>query len=217
MKIAKNSKCLMIGDSITDTGRDETGEPTPWAPHLGQGQGYVNLLNALIENQYPGHRIRIINKGVSGNTVLDLKSRWQTDVLDLTPNWLSVFIGVNDVWRQFDTPQKTETHISLEQYQKTLADLLTQSRNALDLEGLILISGFVVEKNPDDPFRAKAIEYGKAVSALAQEYNAIFIDAQAAIDKLLEHHHPTEIAWDRIHLNTSGHMAIALAILNALA
>ena len=34
-----------------------------------------------------------------------------TDVLDLKPDWLSIMIGINDVWRQFDNPTEPELHV----------------------------------------------------------------------------------------------------------
>ncbi|MFN8378973.1 MAG: GDSL-type esterase/lipase family protein [Anaerolineae bacterium] len=44
----------------------------------------------------------VINMGVGGNTVRDLAARWESDVTALNPDWLSICIGINDVWRQFD-------------------------------------------------------------------------------------------------------------------
>lgn len=111
MHIEPNSKLLMIGDSITDCGR---GQPVGEAFKDGLGNGYVSLVNALLTSTYPAHRIRVMNTGTSGNTVLDLAERWQTDVLALRPDWLSVMIGINDVWRQFDSPLQTEWHVPLD-------------------------------------------------------------------------------------------------------
>ena len=62
------------------------------------------MVDALLGAVYPERMIRVINMGVSGNTTRDLKARWQTDVLDLKPDWLSIMIGANDVWRQYDSP-----------------------------------------------------------------------------------------------------------------
>ena len=59
-------------------------------------------MNAALGSGDPPHSIRVLNTGVSGNTVRDLDARWQRDALDLKPDWLSVMIGINDVWRQFD-------------------------------------------------------------------------------------------------------------------
>jgi len=58
-----------IGDSITDCGRREPA----FSP---QGGGYVHLIHDLLQAGYPELKLNVINKGISGNTVLDLKSRW---------------------------------------------------------------------------------------------------------------------------------------------
>ena len=82
MMIPPNSKLVMIGDSITDCGRQRLiGE----AYADGLGNGYVSLVDALLCSTYPGHHIRVLNLGIGGNTVLDLEARWQSDVLDLRP------------------------------------------------------------------------------------------------------------------------------------
>lgn len=57
--------------------------------------------------------------GIGGNTILDLAVRWERDVLDRRPDWLSVIIGINDVWRQFDRPLQTELHVEADEYETT--------------------------------------------------------------------------------------------------
>src|SRR5688572_22437979 len=104
----------MIGDSITDAGRAR-----PIGEGHGQlGGGYVAMVDALIGATYPERLIRVVNVGISGNTVRDLKNRWTTDVTDLKPDWLSVMIGTNDVWRQFDAPKFPEAAVHPEEYEK---------------------------------------------------------------------------------------------------
>src|SRR5688572_27600397 len=97
LRLAQGSRWVAIGDSITDTGR---ARPVGESPG-GLGTGYVLTLDALLGAWYPARRIRLFNVGTSGHTVRDLAERWQTDVVDLKPDWLSVMIGANDVWRQF--------------------------------------------------------------------------------------------------------------------
>ena len=89
--------------------------------------------------------------GIGGNTVRDLQARWQTDVLDLNPDWLTVMIGINDVWRRFDQPAIPESHVSLEEYEQTLEELV---RSALPgLEGLVIMTPFYLEPNDQDRMR----------------------------------------------------------------
>ena len=214
MRIQAGSKLLFIGDSITDAGRSEGGETTPWTPNVGLGHGYVNLVNALMLVERPEQNIRIINKGLSGNTVLDLKQRWDDDVLAHKPDWLSVMIGINDVWRQFDTPQRTESHVGPELYEATLRELLAKTRP--QLSGLVLMSPYMIETNLSDPMRQQMDTYGAIVKSVAADLDAIYVDTQAAIDRVLQHVHPMSLAWDRIHPGTAGHMILARAFLAAM-
>jgi lysophospholipase L1-like esterase len=213
MKLPPASTVLLIGDSITDAGRDPSGEATPWG-QPGFGHGYVGLIEAWLGATRPQDRIRLINRGTSGNTVRDLKARWQTDVLDLKPDWVSIMIGVNDVWRQYDTPLRTELHVPLDEYTRTLEELVTRTRPLVT--GLVLATPFVIEGNQADPMRSTMDAYGSVVRDLAQKHDAHFVDIQAALDEVLVHTHPMTLAWDRIHPNTTGHMIMARAFLKTL-
>ena len=83
MKIDEHSKLVMIGDSITDSGRTQ---PVGEGLFEAHGKGYVAYVAGLLAASYPERRIRIVNMGTSGNTVRDLKARWQRDVMDLKPD-----------------------------------------------------------------------------------------------------------------------------------
>jgi lysophospholipase L1-like esterase len=99
-------------------------------PKLGGdlGNGYVGLVHALLFAARPELRVRIRNLGISGNTLRDLDARWQSDVLDMKPDWLSIIIGINDVWRQFDAPLQTEWHVDLDAYASILEKLVRTTR-----------------------------------------------------------------------------------------
>ena len=53
------------------------------------GRGYVAMVDTLLAAVYPDQPIWIVNAGISGNTVRDLKARWTADVLEAKPDWLS--------------------------------------------------------------------------------------------------------------------------------
>lgn len=211
MLIEPNSRLVMIGDSITDCGR---GLPVGEAVKDNLGNGYVNLVNALLTEKYPSHRIRVMNTGISGNTVLDLQDRWEQDVLALKPDWLSVMIGINDVWRQFDSPLQPEWHVSLEVYAATLEKLIAQTRPLV--KGMVLMSPYFLEPNQAEPMRAMMDKYGAAMKQLAEQHDAIFVDTQSAFDGLMKDIHPMTLAWDRVHPNQTGHMLLARSFLNAV-
>jgi hypothetical protein len=70
MKLEKNSRFLMIGDSITDAGRVRDKEPANAFEAL--GRGYVVYTAALLGAVYPQLNIEVVNRGIGGNTVIDL-------------------------------------------------------------------------------------------------------------------------------------------------
>jgi lysophospholipase L1-like esterase len=210
MYLQKNDKLLMIGDSITDCGRSPAGEGSSDA----LGKGYVAQVDALLAILYPELHIRVINKGKSGNTKRDLKARWQTDVLDLKPDWLTVMIGINDVWRQFDRPLMTKSHVYIEEYEQTLREFVEQTKPRV--KGLVLMTPYYLEPNKANAMRAKMDIYGQVVKTIATEYATLFVDTQAAFDYLLQYMYSTDLSGDRIHPNQIGHMTIARAFLNVL-
>jgi lysophospholipase L1-like esterase len=211
MIIEPNSKLVMIGDSITDCDRVR---PVGEGLFDALGKGYVSIVDSLLSTSYPDYRIRVVNMGVSGNTVRDLKTRWPTDVLGLAPDWLSICIGINDVWRHFHSPNQPEWHVPLDEYTNTLDELIRAAQPKL--KGLILMTPYFIEPNRAEPMRKMMDQYGTSVSQLAEKYQAIRVDTQAAFDRVLIELHPMALAWDRVHPTQAGHMIIAQSFLDAI-
>jgi len=199
---------LFIGDSITDCGRER-----PVGRRKGNlGVGYVSFIDSILGAALPELPVRVLNTGIGGNRVTDLEARWQSDVLDLDPDWLSVMIGINDVWRQFDGEPRM-AQVDPEQFESVYRGLLAQTRPRL--KGLVLMTPFFLETNRSDPMRAKMDLYGEITKKLAGEFDATLVDVQAAFDRYLEHQPTQSLCGDRVHPNGVGHMIIARAFLSA--
>ena len=211
MKIAKNSKFILIGDSVTDAGRTRPVAEGLFNPH---GTGYPNIVQGLLTSVYPDYMIRVVNMGNSGNNVRDLKARWQTDVIDLKPDWVSIMIGINDIWRQFDLPQMPETHVYAKEYEKTLEELIVATKPVV--KGLVILTPVFWEINKKDPMAALTMKYGAICKKLAAKHGVIFADAQAYADRMLRSCHSAYVTWDRVHPNIPGHNVLAHALLDAV-
>ena len=83
---------LFQGDSITDGNRSRNND---WN-HV-MGHGYQYIIASKLWYEFPQKHFHFFNRGVSGNRVMDLAARWQTDTIDLKPDLLSILIGINDV------------------------------------------------------------------------------------------------------------------------
>lgn len=211
MLLAPDRKIVFIGDSITDCGRTR---PIGEGLFNALGNGYVSYIDAFLGATKPELHLRTVNMGVGGNTVRDLEGRWQADVLDLKPQIVSVMIGINDVWRQFDSPYQKENHVGPEEYRDTLDRLI--ARTTPHVESVLVASPFYIEPNKHDAMRARMDEYGAYAHEVAIEHGAVWIDVQCAFDTILRHVHANALAWDRVHPNATGHAVITRAFLKAL-
>ena len=84
---------LFQGDSITDCGRDREK-----ANH--NGRGYANMTAAHLMFEEPGRYV-CYNRGISGNRIVDLYARIRKDMINLKPDYMSILIGINDVWHEY--------------------------------------------------------------------------------------------------------------------
>lgn len=205
MIFGQGQRIVMIGDSITDCGRRDS-----FAPY---GNGYVSLVHAFITARYPELNLQFENRGIGGDTVRHLAARWDEDAIALQPDWLSVKIGINDVWRAFG-PNAHEA-VPPAEYEATLRELL---RRAVDETGcrLIVMEPYVIEKDPTDPQLLRTRELGWIARMIAEEFDAVTVRTQDAFDEVLQHSESTDWSHDRIHPNLAGHAVIARAFLKAV-
>mgnify|MGYP006081575117 CR=1 FL=1 len=207
MKIQSGQTLLMIGDSITDVGRDR-----PVGEKQGIGSGYVRDVWAQLGANHPDCKISVLNTGISGNRVTDLEARWQEDVLDHSPDWVSVMIGINDVWRHFDSPMIDQ--VDIEMYELKLDGLIQKTLPAV--KGMILMTPYFLETNLSDPMRKQMDMYGAVVKKLSKKHNTVFVDTQAAFDAYLDFQPTQTLCGDRVHPNEVGHMILANVFLKAI-
>ena len=206
LPLARDSRWVFIGDSITDAGRRQCPE--------GIGGGYVRVVRDWIRAADPASAPEIVNRGISGNKVTDLHSRWTEDVLSLSPALVSVKIGINDVWHGLrDDRQGT----GIEQFVAVYGELLAQLRSICPQAVLVLCEPSVIWPPAPEEGNAALGPYVQAVRTLGQKFaaravvplHAAFQNARAA---------RPDIAWapDGVHPGSSGHTLIARHWLAAL-
>ena len=202
-------RIVFAGDSVTDMG---SAQPVGEGLFDNVGRSYVRVVENLLSAVYPEVRVRVTNSGISGNTSRDLLARFERDVLALSPDYVSICIGINDVWRQFDSPAMPDVQVDPEEYERNLRQMLESLRGRT--KGVFLMTPYYMEPNKDDIMRARMNVYGEICRKLALEYGCVFIDLQAMFDRYFTHRHSSYIAWDRIHPNQVGATLIAREFLS---
>ena len=210
MLFQNGDKILFAGDSTTDAGRDR---PVGFGKN-GIADGYVRCVNSLLAATYPELNFQIYNQGNSGHTSRDMRGIWQEQVLNLQPDWVSVLIGINDVWRQFDMPGYPQFHVMPEEYEENLEWVIKETLPKV--KGMILMTPFFIEPLKEDQMRKRTDEYSNIVKKLAQKYQTVFVDLQAAFDEYLKHRYSCSLTGDRVHPDNISCMIIAREFLRAV-
>lgn len=188
---------LFQGDSITDVGRVREDESS-------LGQGYPRMLAERLGYEYPG-QFRYLNRGISGNRVVDLYARWKVDALNLKPDYLSILIGVNDVWHEIEAQNGVEA----KKYEKIYTMLLEETLEALPDIKIILMEPFVLHGSGTDKawdvFSQEVAKRQEAVHRIADTFKLPLVRLQ---DKLNEAERIAPASYwlgDGVHPTPAGH------------
>ena len=165
-------KLLFVGDSITDCGRDRG----LYGADL--GSGFVNQVDLHLRFQLTQINCKVVNVGISGSRIIDLESRWQNDVLAHKPDYVVLCIGINDVWRQFDSPHLKQ--VTLEAYSEKLSSLIRQTQPLI--KEMCILSPFLLESNREDPMRSMMDQYRAATRTISEAQSTSFVDLQRVFD-----------------------------------
>jgi acyl-CoA thioesterase I len=193
-----NMKILFQGDSITDCGRRNQAT----AP---MGYGYAFMAASRLHARFPRHKLEFVNRGVSGNRTRDLVDRWSADCIALEPGLLSILIGVNDVWRKYDSADPTAHAAFEKEYQQILA----RARNEID-PVMVLCEPFVLPF-PEDrkAWREDLDPKREIVRMLARRFDALFIPLQEIFVSAARHAPCDYWTRDGVHPTPAGHALIA--------
>jgi len=192
-------RIVFAGDSVTDMGSEN---PVGEGLFDNVGRGYVRVVENMLAVYYPEIRVRVTNSGISGNTSRDLLARFDRDVVSLKPDWVSICIGINDVWRQFDSPAITDAQVMPEEHRSNVEEMILRVKDKV--KGVFVLSPYIMEPNRNDMMRARMDEYVAICHELAQKHGCVFVDFQQMYEDYCSIRHSSYIAWDRIHPNQVG-------------
>ena len=202
-------RILFFGDSITDMDRDRNAGEDDFRRGMGLGHGYVNFIAAELLGKYP-NRYQFINRGISGNRIVDLYARIKADCWNYNPDVMSILIGINDVY-----PQELENNaVELDRYENVYRMLIEDTKKKLPDVKLILCEPFMVTESASEQDMVKwtcnpsVREYAAAVKSIAQEYGLPFVALQDVLTKQAEGNADCYV-FDGIHPTPAGAKLIA--------
>ncbi len=207
IRLKRDDTIVFIGDSITAADRHRQA----YSP---LGFGYVHFAGNLLLARNPALDLKIVNTGISGDTIIDLEDRWQRDCIAHRPNVLSILIGINDVWRRAMEPDVAERAASPAEFEVTYEQLLAQAKGQCRCQ-LVLMEPFLFCRDRENEVFRALVPYLETVRALAKKHGAVLVPLQSEIDRQIVEIPPERWSQDTVHPYLWAHAWIAQQWLNA--
>lgn len=198
-------KILFLGDSITDMSRNRDTEYF----YNSYGFAYPLFVEAELATKFPG-QYQVLNKGISGNRVVDLYARVKIDCWNHTPDLISIFIGVNDVWHGLF--EGIGNGVDIERYEKVYRMLIDDTRKVLPNARFILVTPFFLEGSATsermDEF-VNIYKYADVVRKIANDYDFPVVDLQEKFASLADKNGTSHYLYDGVHPTIAASKIIA--------
>lgn len=129
----KAATYVAIGDSVTEGSMEYE--------VVDRERVYHQVFGRLVERRYPHLSVTVINAGLGGETIVQSRSRWESDLFRYQPDLVSIGYGLNDAHAGRD---------GLGVYTQTLHDLIQQVKLRLKADILLLTPGMMIKRdNPN--------------------------------------------------------------------
>ena len=196
-------KIVFLGDSITDLGRNYS---APDGSPAALGNGYVMFITRKLLSENP-IKYQIINRGISGNRIVDLYARIRKDVWNLNPDVLNIYVGTND--NNFDG---NDNGVDLKRWEKVYRAILDETLERFPKIKIIICLPFVIHGNrTDEAYKndLQVLSYVQKGKELAEEYGIPYIELQDKMVAAAGKYGDDIVAPDGIHPNVYGSNIIA--------
>lgn len=211
LKVQDGQKILFIGDSITDAGRRADERP--------YGRGFVKIFRDMLIAREPSKQIEIINKGIGGNTVWQLRDRWTDDMLFFKPDYLVILIGINDLHQGIRGNMEKDE--ALKQHKESYDQILARTQKELPNCKILLLEPFYMSRDSaSKSFRTEVLEvlpdYIETTRKMSEKYKTGLIKTHELFQNILKYYETDTICPEPVHPNPTGHLIMAEAVYNAL-
>lgn len=209
---------LFQGDSITDANRGRTEDPN----HI-MGHSYAFSIASRLMTDFPERKLEFFNRGVGGDSHVEMEARWQTDTLDIAPDVLSILIGTNGsrqasgIYAPWDKKDNSvpDPAQSPEAFEASLRRMLSAARKQNPDLLLVICLPFRYPTSrwtaaENEKIIATVKTRAEILKKIALEFNAVTVDFAAALDRAIALNNDRLYwSWDGVHVTVAGHEILA--------
>jgi len=192
----KKKKIVFFGDSITQMG-------------VNKG-GYIDLIKQDLVNKGVADNYEIIGAGIGGNKIYDLFLRMDKDVLELHPDIVYIWVGVNDVWHKSSMGTGTD-------YDKfgKFYDAVVKKMQAQGIKVILVTPAAIGERNDFSNEQDGDLNlYSNWIRKYAADNTLGLVDLRKSFHEYSVANNPKNeergiLTNDRVHLNAKGNAFVA--------
>ena len=195
---------LFLGDSITDCNHYFDPEAL--------GFGYVRMIHeTLSKAQMPP---QIINKGNDGSTVSSVRRVWKNFCTELSPDLITILIGINDLSVIFEN--QLTLSVALSEFRSRYEALIADIRQTTSCPILLMETFVFPHPAYFASWKSPLAQMNQIISHLAKENNLYFLPLWESLTAAAKTYGYSALTTDGIHLTPQGHELIATRWLTQL-
>ncbi len=198
LQLKPGDQIVAIGDSITAAG------------------GYLRDIDAALAAVYPKKKFPpVVNAGIGGQKAEDLVRRFDKDVVRRKPAFVTLSIGINDVWHRLGKPHDAAV---LAAYKANVAKMVDMAQ-AAGIKVILLTPTLIMEDASAEGNKRLAA-YVEAEKQIAQEKHCQLVDLHgmflAALKQKPADKKGNWLTADGVHMQPLGDAIMAIGVLRAL-
>lgn len=195
-------RILFQGDSITDCRRNRESDM-----YHALGAGYAFNVAGVLGYDFPAE-YEFFNRGVGGNRIVDVFARMKADILNLKPDYMSLLIGINDVWHEVNK----KNGVPEKRFEKVYDLLISEILSELPDLKIMILGPFVTKGEATeeawDFFREETKKRAEIAKKIADKYNLKYVPLQEKFDEAIKIQPEPYWTYEGVHPTPCGHRII---------
>lgn len=191
--LADGQTIVFLGDSITQA-----------------ANGYVSIVASMIGALAPDIRVNCINAGIGGHKVTDMLARVDKDVLAHDPDWVTLSVGVNDVWHGANG-------VPIDAFREKYDELVLRLVERVGAN-VVLFTTTVIGEDLRNEANARLVDYNNHIRETAKKRGLPLVDMNEVFHRAIGAWQGTgggdlRFTTDGVHMRPEGDYLMALAVL----
>ena len=213
------TKVIFLGDSITELAIYSKGKNIVNDTLIVDSEydGFISLLKQKLDDD-----VELIGKGIGGDKVSDLLTRYKKDVIKLNPDIVFIYIGINDVWHKYDYGTGSDIDLYERGLRQIIDDIKSQGAKIIlctptligENSGEFTLVNQFKDVETMEKMNGDLDAFSDVIRKLSMEFDTDILDLREIFMTYVSENNINNqaagiLTYDGVHLNDPGNKLIA--------